>query len=222
MRGRLAANPQTIAAPALYVALSTFHQELVPTTLLSTMAAASEGVPFPAAAEAAVMLFAFEILREAGVRMPRPVGQAISIVGALVMGQSAVQAGLVGAPVVIAIAITAVSSFVIPLAADATALLRWLLLIMAAAMGNFGITIGVFIILIHLASLKSFSANYLAPLAPFQSADLKDSLVRIPLWMMRTRPRSLKPQDLQRQEFEIPYDATKGPESEQPGEGERP
>lgn len=203
---RLSAFAISLFAPALYVALATFHQELIPTDLLFTMMAASEGVPFPAAVEAGIMMFTFEILREAGVRMPRPIGQAISIVGALVMGQSAVQAGLVGAPVVIVIAITAVSSFVIPFASDAISVLRWFLVFLAATMGMFGITLGSFAILLHLSSLKSFSANYLAPFAPFQPADLKDSAVRAPLWAMRTRPRALKPQDIKRQDFKIPFD----------------
>jgi len=138
--------------------------------------------------------------------MPRPVGQAISIVGALVMGQSAVQAGIVGAPIVIIMAITAVSSFVLPFASDAVAIMRWFFLILAATMGIFGITIGMLIILIHLTSLKSFSTNYLAPIAPFTPPDLKDTIVRAPLWSMRKRPRALKPQDIKRQNFKIPFD----------------
>jgi spore germination protein KA len=192
-------------APALFIALSTYHQELIPTTLLFSMAAASEGTPFPAAVEMGLMMLIFSILREAGIRMPRPVGQTISIVGALVMGEAAVQAGIVGAPVVIVVAMTAVSSFAIPFITDAIAILSWFLLIMATVMGSFGITIGGFIILIHLVSLRSFGAHYMAPLAPFQRADLKDTAVRAPLWAMRTRPRALKPQNLKRQNFQIPY-----------------
>ncbi len=203
---RLSTFMISMFAPALYVAFTTFHQELIPTSLLFTMAAASEGVPFPAAVEVSIMMFTFEILREAGIRMPRPVGQAISIVGALVMGEAAVQAGLVGAPVVIVVAITAVSSFVIPLVSDAISLTRWFLILLAATMGSFGITLGTLVILIHLASLKSFGTNYLAPFAPFQSRDLKDTAVRAHLWTMRTRPISLKPQDLKRQNFETPFD----------------
>lgn len=200
----------SLVTPALYIALSTYHQELIPTTLLFTMAASSEGVPFPAVVEMSLMVIIFEILREAGIRMPRPVGQTISIVGALVMGEAAVQAGVVGAPVVIILAITAVSSFAIPFLSDAISLLRWFLLILAATMGIFGITVGVFIIFMHLVSLRSFGAHYLAPLAPFQKADLKDTVVRAPLWAMRTRPQATNPQDLKRQNFEFPYDPSAG------------
>ena len=107
-------------APAVYVALTTFHQELIPTPLLFTLASSREGIPFPAVLEALVMLVAFEILREAGVRLPRPVGSAISIVGALVIGEAAVSAGLIGAPMVIVVSLTAVSSFVVPAQTDST------------------------------------------------------------------------------------------------------
>ena len=196
----------SLFGPALYVALATYHQELIPTSLLITMAASSEGLPFPAALETFVMLLAFEILKESGVRMPRPIGQAISIVGALVMGEAAVQAGLVGAPVVIVIAITAVASFAIPFASDAVSLLKWFLLILAATMGSFGITLGALAIVIHLASLRSFGVEYLAPFAPFQTSDLKDTITRAPLWAMKTRPRALKPTDLKRQNFKIPFE----------------
>ena len=138
--------------------------------------------------------------------MPRAIGQAISIVGALVLGEAAVQAGIVGAPVVIVMAITAVSSFVNPSASDAVTLLRWFLMIVAAIMGSFGITMGIFVIIVHLISLRSFGAHYLAPFAPFQPPDLKDAAVRGPLWAMRSRPRALKPRDMKRQNFRFPFD----------------
>ncbi|RAV03474.1 spore germination protein [Paenibacillus sp. YN15] len=207
---RLIAFVISLLTPALYIAFTTYHQELIPTTLLFTMAASSEGTPFPAAVEMGIMMLIFEILREAGIRMPRSMGQTISIVGALVMGEAAVQAGIVGAPVVIVVAITAVSSFAIPFISDAVSLLRWFLLILASTMGSFGITIGLFVLLIHLTSLRSFGAHYLAPLAPFQPNDLKDTAVRAPLWAMHTRPRAINPQDLKRQEIPASYDPSTG------------
>lgn len=213
---RLIAYVFSLLAPALYVALTTFQQELIPTPLLFTMAASGEGVPFPAAIETAIMLLTFEILKEAGVRLPKPVGQAISIVGALVMGQAAVQAGFVGAPVVIIIAFTAVSSFVSPYLSDANSVLRWFLLILASTMGGFGITLGILTILVHLVSLKSYSTPYLSPIAPMETKDLKDTLIRVPMWLMRTRPRSLKPQDIQRQDMEEPKFSHDGSEDSTP------
>lgn len=104
----------SLIAPSIYIALTTFHQAMIPTTLLFGIAAQREGVPFPAIAEAMVMEITFEILREAGIRMPRAVGVAVSIVGALVLGQAAVQAGLVSPAMVIVVGITAVASFAIP------------------------------------------------------------------------------------------------------------
>ena len=207
---RLTAFFISLFAPALYIALTTYHQELIPTTLLFTMAASREGIPFPAVVEMGIMMLIFEILREAGIRMPRTIGQTVSIVGALVMGEAAVQAGIVGAPVVIVIAITAVSSFAVPFLDGAIAILRWFLLILASVLGSFGITIGTFVILVHLVSLRSFGAHYMAPIAPFHVADLKDTAVRVPLWAMRTRPRAIRPQDVKRQGFKIPYDPSAG------------
>lgn len=194
----------TVLSPALYVAVTTFHQELLPTELLFTMVSAREGIPFPAVLEAIIMLLAFEILREAGVRLPKPVGQAMSIVGALIMGDAAVSAGLIGSPMVIVVAITAVSVFAVPLQADSAAILRFFYLILAGTMGGFGITIGILGTLVHLSSLKSFGYAYLSPIVPLQVQDLKDSLIRAPLWMMITRPHNMANRDRTRQSFFVP------------------
>ncbi len=145
----------------------------------------------------------FEILREAGIRLPRPVGQAISIVGALVIGESAVSAGLITAPMVIVVALTAVSSFVIPSHVDSGGILRLIFTILAGFMGGVGIMIGLVGTLIHLASLRSFGTPYLSPLAPFSAPDLKDTFIRVPLWAMFTRSRTIGWHDPQRQEFRL-------------------
>ena len=194
----------SVLAPAIYVALTTFHQELIPTKLLVSMASAREGIPFPAALEATILLLAFEIIREAGIRLPRPVGQAISIVGALVMGQSAVQAGLVGAPLVIVVAITAVANFVVPTLADVATIIRYLLLLLAASMGGYGIVIGLLLLLVHLSSLTSYGVPYLSPYAPLHPRDLKDSFIRAPLWMMISRPTGLAGKDRKRHGITAP------------------
>lgn len=178
----------SLVAPAMYVALVSFHQELIPTPLLFTIAAAEEGLPFPSYVETAVMLLTFEIMREAGVRLPRPVGQTVNIVGALVMGQAAIQAGIVGAPVVIVIAFTAVASFLTPALSDATVLLRWIFLLLATIMGGFGIAIGLMAVLIHIASLESFGSIYLYPFSPFEAEGLKDAIVRSHMWKLKRRP----------------------------------
>lgn len=171
----------TILLPALYVALTTFHQEMIPTSLLISMAAAEEGIPFPAAFEVIIMDIIFEILREAGIRLPRPVGSAVSIVGALVLGDASVNAGIVGAPVVIVIALTAIASFMVPFQVESVTLIRLGLVFLAGFFGLYGILYGLLLILIHLASLRSFGVPYLTPLAPWGLTDLKDTVVRAPL-----------------------------------------
>ncbi|HBT65142.1 MAG TPA: spore germination protein [Ruminococcaceae bacterium] len=192
----------TVAAPAIFVALTTFHQELIPTTLLFTIAAAREGTPFPAFLEALILVLSFEILREAGVRLPRPVGQAISIVGALIMGEAAVSAGIVGAPMVIIIALTAVAGFAVPEQNDSASIMRLILLILGSMLGGFGIAIGFLGILIHLASLKSFGIPYCVSLT--FNHNMQDSYVRMPLWSMSKRPKGIANHDIVRNNMQIP------------------
>ncbi len=191
-----------ILLPASYVALTAFHQELIPTKLLITMAAATEGTPFPGVVEALVMGLVFEILREAGIRLPRPIGQTISIVGALVIGEAAVAAGLVGAPLIIVIAFTAITSFVNPTIVQENTIIRFFLVILAGFLGAFGVTVGLLIILIHLVSLRSLGVPYLAPIAPMDLRSLaQDVIVRAPQWAMFVRSKAIRSQDRTRQDF---------------------
>ncbi|MGF7029622.1 spore germination protein KA [Paenibacillus mucilaginosus] len=187
--------------PAMYIAITTFHQEMLPTTLLISLAAQREGVPFPAFVEAMIMEVTFEVLREAGIRMPRVVGPAISIVGALVLGQAAVQAGLVSAAMVIVVSFTAISNFVIPAlnVTVAARLVRFLLMILAATLGLFGIVAGFMALLIHMASIRSLGVPYLSPLAPLNLSSLKDAIVRMPWWTLKTRPQGLAHRNRKRQ-----------------------
>jgi spore germination protein KA len=177
----------------VYIALTTFHQELIPETLLVTIANAREGTPFPVFFEALIMVISFEVLKEAGLRLPRPVGQAISIVGALVMGDAAISAGLVGAPVVIAVAFTAVAGFIVPAQTESASILRIIMMVISAILGGYGLALGVLGMLIHLASLKSFGIDYLTTVVP--STDIKDSFFRTPLWTMVSRPVSIVGKD---------------------------
>lgn len=177
--------------PSLYIAVTTFHQEMLPSTLLVSLASQREGIPFPAIMEAMIMEITFEVLREAGVRMPRVIGPAISIVGALVLGQAAVQAGLVSAAMVIVVSFTAIANFVIPAInmAIAARLIRFVMMLLAATLGLFGIMSGLMFLLIHLAGLRSFGTPYLTPLAPLLKTNLKDLFIRVPWWGMIHRPR---------------------------------
>lgn len=192
----------SILLPAAYVALVSFHQELIPTQLLITTAAAIEGTPFPVVIEALVMGLVFEILREAGIRLPRPIGQTVSIVGALVIGEATVSAGLVGAPLIIVVAFTAITSFVTPTLVQEGTLIRFALTILSGFLGAFGITIGLLVILVHMASLRSFGVPFLSPITPMVLRDLgQDVLIRAPWWAMYTRPKVIGGQNRIRQDY---------------------
>lgn len=183
----------SLLLPSLYVAITTFQQEMLPTTLLISLAAQREGVPLPALLEALLMELTFEVIREAGVRMPRVIGPAISIVGALVLGQAAVQAGLVSGAMVIVVSFTAIANFVIPSISMAASvrLIRFGLMLLAGSFGLFGILAGLVPLLIHLVSLTSFGIPYFLPVAPLSLQNLKDVFVRVPWKAMRTRPQQL-------------------------------
>ncbi|WP_052098225.1 spore germination protein [Paenibacillus stellifer] len=212
----------SLLLPALYIAITTFHQEMVPTTLLVSLAAQREGVPFPALIEALMMEVTFDVLREAGVRMPRAIGPAISIVGALVLGQAAVQAGLVSAAMVIVVSFTAISNFVIPSLAIANSirLIRFLLMLIAGTVGLFGIMSFMMVLLIHMASLQSFGVPYLSPMAPMKLSYLKDIFIRVPLWNMSTRP-SLYGSQADRRQSQLPDKSQKSKDSSDQQGGDR-
>ncbi|WP_241158308.1 spore germination protein [Cohnella candidum] len=184
----------SLMAPALYIAIVTFHQEIIPPSLLMSLISAREGVPFPAFVEAMIMEITFEILREAGLRMPKNIGQAVSIVGTLVIGQAAVDAGLVSPAMVIVVALTAISNFVIPAYAMAISfrILRFGMMMLAGSLGIFGIVLGLMVMVFHLCSLRSFGVPYLSSFAPFHWSDQKDTILRLPRWLMITRPHALK------------------------------
>jgi len=187
--------------PAIYVAITTFHQDLLPTSLVLSIAAARESIPFPAVIEALIMETSFEALREAGIRLPKTVGQAVSILGALVIGQAAVQAGIVSAPIVIIVSLTGIASFTIPRFnfAITIRLLRFPLLFMASAFGLFGIIIGTLWMLIHLSGLHSFGVPYLSGISPLRRDELKDILIRSPWWRMINRPSTALPSNRKRE-----------------------
>lgn len=199
---RAIASLGALVLPSLYVAVTTFHPELLPTPLLLSIAAGREGVPFPPFIEVLVMEFVFETLREAGVRLPRPFGQAIGIVGAIVIGQAAVTAGLVGPFIVIIVSLTAIATFAFPsfLMANSLRLLRFPLVLFSAVAGLYGLVWGLIVLTTHLMTLRSFGTPYFYPWAPASSrAVSRDTLVRAPLWMMRRRPDAVWPQEEARQ-----------------------
>jgi spore germination protein KA len=182
-----------LLAPSFYVAITTFHQEMLPTQLLISLAAQREGIPFPAFIEALLMEITFEVLREAALRMPRSIGSALSFVGTLVIGQAAVEAGIVSAAMVIVVSITAISSFVSPSydLSNAIRILRFPLMALAASFGFFGILAGLLGLILHLNSLQSFGVPYLSPFAPLELNKQKDALFRFPFQSLFSRVRIL-------------------------------
>lgn len=179
--------------PGFYLAVTNFHTQILPTSLLLSFAEARKGVPFPAVIEVLIMEISFELLREAGVRLPGAMGNTIGIVGGLIIGQAAVEANLVSPIVVIVISFTALCSFAIPNEEFATAfrILKFFFIAVCAWLGFFGLLVGLLLVLIHLAGLKSFGIPYLMP---FVAADLndyedeRDFLWRQPLHWLKRRP----------------------------------
>ena len=179
--------------PGLYLAVTNFHTQILPTPLLLSFWEARIGVPFPAALEVVLMEVSFELLREAGVRLPGAMGNTIGIVGGLIIGQAAVDANIVSPIVVIVVAFTALCSFSIPNEEFAFSfrILKFYMIALCAWLGFFGFLLGMLTVLIHLSRLKSFGIPYLMP---FVGADLtgyadeRDSIWRAPLRKMRKRP----------------------------------
>ena len=190
---RYAASFLAMTLPGFYLAVTNFHTQILPTSLLLSFAEARAGVPFPAVVEVLIMEISFELLREAGVRLPGAMGNTIGIVGGLIIGQAAVEANLVSPIVVIVIAFTALCSFAIPNEEFATAfrLLKFFFIAICAWLGYFGMLLGILAVLTHLSQLTSFGIPYLMP---FVGADLngyedeRDFLWRFPMRKLRKRP----------------------------------
>jgi spore germination protein len=177
--------------PSVYIALTNFHPEMVPPKLMMSVASLRETAPFPTVIEVFLMEFMFEGLREAGIRLPKQIGPLVCVVGALVIGEAAVRAGIISAPIVIVVSAAGISSFVIPRYRFSFPLrmLRFPLLILSGMFGLFGIAIGIIAILIHLIQLSPFGVPYLTPVSPLISRSLKDVLMRKPRKLaMHTEP----------------------------------
>lgn len=179
--------------PALYIALISYHPGMIPTQLALSISATRAEVPFPSLVEAIAMEATLEMLREAGLRLPKMLSQTVGIVGGLVIGQAAVEAGIVSPVLVIVVAITAISTFLVPAynASIALRMLRFPLMLLAGSLGLFGLILGALLILAHLVSLKSFGIHYFSPIVPYRTRDWKDLLVRAPLPYLKERPEIL-------------------------------
>lgn len=188
---RLFGFVMTISIPAVYLALVTFHQELIPTPLLMSIYASRLAVPLPTIFELIILLVAFEILREAGTRMPVYVGQTLSIVGALVLGTAAVEAKLVSAPVIIIVGLSGITSFMIPSITGSSTIIKFALVGFSAVLGLYGYIIGIAFLLIHLIKLKSFGVPIMSNFTSLEPREMKDTHIRVPRWAMKRRPKIL-------------------------------
>jgi len=190
-----------ICLPSLYIAAISFNYEVIPVKLMLSIGESRERVPFPPIVEAFLMEITLEMLREAGIRLPAPIGQTVGIVGGIVIGQAAVQAGIVSNIMVIVVASTAIASFIIPNydMASAIRLLRFPMMLMAWMFGIVGIVIGLMILIGHLIALESLGTPYGSPFAPVRFSDLKDTIIRFPVWKMTKRPLSARATQLKRQ-----------------------
>lgn len=198
---RVIATLFALCLPSFYISLVSFNYDLLPIKLLITIGNSRAGVPFPPILEAVMMEITLEMMREAGVRLPAPIGQTVGIVGGIVIGQTAVQAGIVSNIMVVIVSFTAISSFIIPNhdMGAAIRLIRFPMMLLAYLYGIVGIVVGMMILLAHLISMKSMGVPYGSPFAPVRFSDWKDTLVRLPIWKMNDRPQSVKPAQLKRQ-----------------------
>lgn len=194
---RLFAFIAAVMGTSVYIALTTFHPELIPSNLIISFARMRKKVPFPPIVEVLIMEFIVEVLREAGIRLPTSVAGTLGIVGGIILGDAAIRSNLVSPVMVVVIAITTVCNFVLPNYSMTLVmkLLRLFLILLAVSFGGYGIALGLLVILTHLARLESFSVPYLSPFAPTRFRDMKDALIRMPIWKLNKRPLSIPHED---------------------------
>lgn len=177
-----------VSIPAIFIALSSFHRELLPTALAVSVSSLRGGVPFAPLTECLIMIFVFEILKETGVRMPQSLGHALSIVGGLVVGQAAVEARIISTPMLIVIALSGIAGLMIPRLRGAVFYLRLLYVFLSATLGLWGFFVGVSVTIIHILSLKSFGVDYTVSLRKADFQSLKDTFWRTSWQDMLKRP----------------------------------
>ena len=183
----------TISLPAVYTAFVTFHQEMLPNPMMISLLTARQSVPFPTVIEAVGLIMMFQIVAETGIRMPTGIGQALSIVGALVIGQAAVEAKIVSAPMVIIVGLTGITGLTIPRLKTANIALRFALLLLSSVIGLYGYMVGMLGILIWLLSMQSFGIPYISEVTTGDLQKTKDLALRAPWWKMIKRPEGVSP-----------------------------
>lgn len=191
----------SIFLPGFFVAVTTYHQDQIPLTLLATLVTSRRGVPFPSALEALLMLVSFELFMEAGLRMPNKVGQTLGVLGALIIGDAAIRSALSSPAMLVVIGITAVASFSLinQSLTGTVSLLRMVVLVVSSILGVFGFLLSLFAIIMYMSNLRSFGLPYLAPMSPVSFRGLLSGLIRIPMQKVNKRPDILRPSDDTRQ-----------------------
>ncbi len=175
---RLCAYLITLFLPGAYVAIASYNPEMLPSSLILNLAAAEQTAPFSLMVECLFIHFMYEILREAGIRLPRPIGHAIGVVGGLVIGDITVSAGLVGAPMVLIVALSGLCSFVVPTMYEKIVILRFMYIIAGGFFGLFGLLLAAGAVVIKMCSLSTYGIPYMSPISPFTPKALRDMLVR--------------------------------------------
>jgi spore germination protein KA len=198
---RMMAMFVSLFLPGLYVAITNFHHEMIPTDLLLAIEASREKVPFPSVVEILIMEFSFELILEAGIRRPGPLGPTLGIIGALILGQAAVAANIVSPILIIIVAVTGIGSFAIPNFGLGLSyrLLRFIFIFLASMAGFLGITFGLFIYGVWSCSVKSFGVPFMTPVGPKTSSNFLVQFMRSPIWKQEKRHDYLNVKDANKQ-----------------------
>ena len=189
---RLTAVLLGIFLPALYISAQLFKIQIIPFQLLLKISSSVAGLALSPSVEMFLTLFVLEVLNEASIRMPKYVGLALSVVGALVLGDTAVKAGIISTPAIIIIAFSAICLYTVPNNVETTTTLRWLFLIIAGSLGPFGVVLFTAYIVCYLVSEQSYGVPLVAPFAPLVKNDLYDGMVKANLYSLEKRPKAFK------------------------------
>jgi spore germination protein KA len=192
----------SIALPALYIAMQLYHYKIVPLNTLITITNSVQSSPFTPFVELLFVLILFEIFFEASLRIPRHIGAAMGLLGALILGEAAVQAGLISHPAVVVIALSSISMYIVPGLAPQISLLRLFFCLIAGILGLYGIALATIILIVYMCSIDSYGAPLMAPYAPLIKSDLKDAIMKKPATQMKTRPKSYENKNARRQKHE--------------------